>query len=1001
MIQSVSPMGTLSRGIRAAALLAVLASATSSLHAETMIPNGQLMVDTRYVGNCCYDFDIWQYAGSTGDVATIVATLPPGVTVSGASNGWTGPSPVISGSTVTWTIPSPGLTGQFPPVGPQYTIRLCFNNFTAPQVVSFQGFSIQGWTSSLLVQNEVLDGPPCTPPNPCPTDCPPQSRVQICYDGGRADTFAAPDDPTTPRAGFAAWLAGPPADKGYDNTTVNRQFGTTFQNLPCGIATARLEVVMRAECDVSSNDSIALMFNGTSFDWGYSIATLNGGLWDCPMNNSFSLDLSTLPGGVNLLPALNANRYLDLYVQDDTTVESARLVITVCPCDGPYRYYQSGSADNFAASPIDAPTSRQPRLDAVRNAPPFLWKNYDNCGIDRGVGHTFTGILGGIVRSDFTLRARACGGGSSNDSLHLELLNDGSPIIPYSGTNFYRGFNFSILNGSWNTGATNTFNFNLATTAPTAGGCGNILGALADSRFDYYVQDDSSVDYARLRVQPCPRIRRIWGTIIDVLGLPDVQLDPRVRGIFIPNIGSSGQDGVAFDVQGAEGYALAFAEGQTGLESDGASCRYITEADTDGDGEWEPISRIMCTNVGGVKEWNAAHPMLYRITNSQTGEVTEGSLEAGATIRDRHRPSRTDTYVWKSQTSASGKKHIGNVKYEEISFFVVPGRPPVMGDSLEMVMDVSDTPAQRFAVQWTAPVGTQASATISNGGPIQFGLLHTDCCDDGTSDRGLDTSPGVLALSNIGSSGTDGVTVHLDQADTYATKFSVGCAEQTGACTSGDVGVIFAGSQGGTRGDIVRSSVTFRPAFFDIFADLSPTGTHTVLVKIEREGQSVAEYTMDGQTASILAEGAAALSGCGKQPALIGGVRTSCIWWEFDLPIAFFAAPGLPGVHGDTIRIIAATPALPYDFTERATWTTSSTRELIFTDESVVPVGASTGCSPCAADYNQDGGIDGSDIDSFFSDWESGATCADANQDGGIDGSDVDTFFSMWENGGC
>jgi hypothetical protein len=57
--------------------------------------------------------------------------------------------------------------------------------------------------------------------------------------------------------------------------------------------------------------------------------------------------------------------------------------------------------------------------------------------------------------------------------------------------------------------------------------------------------------------------------------------------------------------------------------------------------------------------------------------------------------------------------------------------------------------------------------------------------------------------------------------------------------------------------------------------------------------------------------------------------------------------------------------------------------------------------SNCPADFNVDGGVDGSDIGAFFTDWESGSPCADTNLDGGIDGADVETFFSAWQNGGC
>jgi len=58
-------------------------------------------------------------------------------------------------------------------------------------------------------------------------------------------------------------------------------------------------------------------------------------------------------------------------------------------------------------------------------------------------------------------------------------------------------------------------------------------------------------------------------------------------------------------------------------------------------------------------------------------------------------------------------------------------------------------------------------------------------------------------------------------------------------------------------------------------------------------------------------------------------------------------------------------------------------------------------CPACPADFNQDGGIDGGDIESFFSAWEASEPCGDVNQDGGVTGDDVGSFFSLWEAGGC
>jgi hypothetical protein len=58
-------------------------------------------------------------------------------------------------------------------------------------------------------------------------------------------------------------------------------------------------------------------------------------------------------------------------------------------------------------------------------------------------------------------------------------------------------------------------------------------------------------------------------------------------------------------------------------------------------------------------------------------------------------------------------------------------------------------------------------------------------------------------------------------------------------------------------------------------------------------------------------------------------------------------------------------------------------------------------CPVCPADFNEDGGVDGADINAFFQAWQDGDSCADVNQDGGVDGADIGDFFTLWQNGGC
>ncbi|MBS0196585.1 MAG: DUF11 domain-containing protein [Planctomycetes bacterium] len=61
---------------------------------------------------------------------------------------------------------------------------------------------------------------------------------------------------------------------------------------------------------------------------------------------------------------------------------------------------------------------------------------------------------------------------------------------------------------------------------------------------------------------------------------------------------------------------------------------------------------------------------------------------------------------------------------------------------------------------------------------------------------------------------------------------------------------------------------------------------------------------------------------------------------------------------------------------------------------------ASTACGTvCVGDFNQDGGVDGVDVQDFFAAWGAGDPAADVNADGGVDGSDVAYFFLRWQAG--
>jgi CHU_C Type IX secretion signal domain/HYR domain/Immunoglobulin domain/Bacterial Ig-like domain len=167
--------------------------------------------------------------------------------------------------------------------------------------------------------------------------------------GGPSDNFAGAQGASI-RPEMLAWLAsgGITSTRGYDDSgLVNRSFADSFSNLPDCITKATLRIRLRANRDIEQNDTIMLAFAGTGgvLDpnrWSSYIGAGNAGpgvlnyTWLATNVAELVLDLGRLPLGNNqfkdLIPTLCAKKYLDLYVQDDTSVDYAILSIESCRC---------------------------------------------------------------------------------------------------------------------------------------------------------------------------------------------------------------------------------------------------------------------------------------------------------------------------------------------------------------------------------------------------------------------------------------------------------------------------------------------------------------------------------------------------------------------------------------------------------------------------------------------------------------------------------------------
>ncbi len=168
------------------------------------------------------------------------------------------------------------------------------------------------------------------------------------FPGGRRDRFATADglEAATPSPALADSLPTSPLAV-FDGQTMDRFFAHTF-TLPQGncIRRARLEIMARplAGTSLSSNDTVRLRFTGVtgSGSWGshFGSGNPNPGLlpnqWvvsNYGAGQLFTLDLGNLPDGSSLLSDLNTHRFLDVVIQDDTSVDFMVLTVEFCECD--------------------------------------------------------------------------------------------------------------------------------------------------------------------------------------------------------------------------------------------------------------------------------------------------------------------------------------------------------------------------------------------------------------------------------------------------------------------------------------------------------------------------------------------------------------------------------------------------------------------------------------------------------------------------------------------
>jgi len=167
-------------------------------------------------------------------------------------------------------------------------------------------------------------------------------RVLIASNGftktlqaGIADNFLPGGlEPTAPGPclGGSGYWSGQP----FDASWPGRHVAHSFEGLPANISAAKLILRMKPTQPASQDDQlrIGLQNCGAPGLWAFAqtVASLTGagGTWNANPPTTFTLDLASLPGGVNLLASLNALHRLEFAVGTETLVDYARLELVYC-----------------------------------------------------------------------------------------------------------------------------------------------------------------------------------------------------------------------------------------------------------------------------------------------------------------------------------------------------------------------------------------------------------------------------------------------------------------------------------------------------------------------------------------------------------------------------------------------------------------------------------------------------------------------------------------------
>lgn len=445
-------------------------------------------------------------------------------------------------------------------------------------------------------------------------------------------------------------------------------------------------------------------------------------------------------------------------------------------CNRPYTY-RAGRMDNF--NPPTDPTLPSAaflaNVNGVYGNP--LRKHFDDPATDSFFLHSFTGLPTNIVRAELEVRMRPEAGGTGNDSIHFDFP-------PFNAPSFTWGQNMFALHpgGTWNAGqGAHTFVLDLGNLpAGSIGQPTDLLSRLnTHHALNIMIQDDTTVDYMKLRVWVCPQPRYFAGVPVAAEGQAQLSEDPS-GNLTISNIGASGNDGATFNLGEVAGASLTVT---TPLSSFPDNSQLEIQSLGTLDGVPNSVVSTLRAIMGNVTVVNPAasgvpyHAAFYNTyTSGATSIASVGGLSGGAISFPKGNFTMSFRQTGKNQTALILSAPV---------VFSVGGQSVGTGDGVVFTTENPTGQVDSFT-QMRAIMGNVTVVSLSPLAitalpffPPTANIFPPSCLALGNAS--LEPFGSGFAVTNLGASGQDGVsfsnqraimgnvTVNFDDIDPMAT----------------------------------------------------------------------------------------------------------------------------------------------------------------------------------------------------------------------------------------